>query len=97
MEKECEGCFLIRTVFQTHLKQMEPIEEEQISCEHDHRDCPCKTCLVKITCNQIEYALDCQRYVEFNIKYPHNSYWERIAKERENANQIQSSKKKNSI
>ena len=86
MKEECRGCFLMRFILYENIYEKKYIEE-QISCKQDKLDCPCKTCLVKITCDMTEYSLECQYYIDFNIKYPHNKFWEKEAEKR-NANKI---------
>ena len=84
MNEECNGCYLIRIFVNDTLK---PCKPEQLTCEHENLPCPCKNCLVKITCDIIDNGQYCEPYYEFNFKYNKNHYW---AGRRRNANQIQS-------
>jgi hypothetical protein len=65
MNKECQGCYLMRIILDDSL--FDPPKPEQISCQHEDSDCPCKTCLLKIICNPIEGG-SCKEFTEFNVK-----------------------------
>jgi hypothetical protein len=73
-------------------EEREHIKPEAVSCVHENRECPCKTCLVKVTCDILENMKHCEKYQEFNMKYPTNDYWRERS---ENANKVQSSEDKN--
>lgn len=82
MNIECTGCYLIRFTMEQEGKN----KYRTITCIHENRECPCKTCLVKITCNLLDNLKDCEEFQQFNIKYPTNEYWRERS---ENANKIQ--------
>jgi hypothetical protein len=89
MEKECEGCFCMRII----LNDREKNNPGKVSCENDKLDCPCKICLVKMMCDITEHGMVCEQWIDFNTKYSSSEYW---VERRENANKVQSCKKKNS-
>ena len=66
--EECRGCYLIRLFTKEH-------HPDKISCEHEKLDCPCKTCLVKVTCDMIAVNRSCEPFIKFNIEHPTNEYW----------------------
>jgi hypothetical protein len=66
MNKECQGCYLYRTLFYEPLN--DPPELENITCEYEKLKCPCKTCLVKITCNIIDGGA-CKEFIEFTVEH----------------------------
>lgn len=79
MKEECRGCFLIRV-----LKDDPYYADNKINCEFQHLLCPCKTCLVKITCNMIDKMSTCQVSIDFSMQHATNEYWTKRRKE-ENA------------
>jgi hypothetical protein len=72
MKKECNGCFCIRVLIGDTIR---PVNPEQMTCEMEELDCPCKICLVKITCNMIDHGDSCQKWMDFNIKHATSDYW----------------------
>ena len=82
MNKECQGCYLIRIILSSDPPYDVPPTPDQISCQHEDLPCPCKTCLVKITCDTIEIGSTCQTFIDFNLKYNKNHYWEKQRKEK---------------
>ena len=84
MNPECIGCYLIRSTIESHKTLDQSISPDAVSCVHqDQSDCPCKSCLVKITCDMIENMIACEKFMDFNIKYPTNDYWRERREERE--------------
>ncbi len=80
MNEECRGCFIIRHTLYERFGEKK-LTEEQIYCEHENLDCPCKTCLVKITCDILSEMSNCSYFIDFNIKHSHNEYWVNRRKE----------------
>ena len=72
MKEECRGCHLIRIIIKDGIITYHP---DQISCENEEYDCPCKTCLVKSMCDIIENGMKCEVWVDFNTKYGTNEFW----------------------
>jgi hypothetical protein len=68
MQEECKGCYLIRIYREKYLP-------EQLTCQHETLDCPCKTCLVKVTCDMVDVSRSCESFTKFNIEHSTNSYW----------------------
>ena len=79
MEKECRGCYLSRILSHDPFKRYDP---DEVSCEHEKLNCPCKECLVKVMCNMIENGSHCEEWIDFNMKYNKNDYWEKKRKEK---------------
>jgi hypothetical protein len=74
---ECRGCYLLR------IAVTQKDDEKKISCELQDYDCPCKTCLTKVTCDIIKNCQYCKPFLEFNAKYSSNrDYWKKLLKEK---------------
>ena len=58
MNKECQGCYLIKVAY--------PSDPCTITCQVEDLDCPCKTCLVKITCDLLERSSSCEPFQTFH-------------------------------
>ena len=76
MIEECRGCCLIRIL------EDEAFTEDQMHCEYENLPCPCKTCIVKITCDIVNEWTDCSYYTDFSMKYATNEYWINRRKEK---------------
>lgn len=70
MNEECDGCYLMRIFSIEHKK-------ENISCGHENLKCPCKTCIVKVMCDIIENSQTCESFINFNLIYNDDTYWDR--------------------
>jgi hypothetical protein len=79
MKKECQGCYLVRNTVNQTLGP--PIDSSRISCGIEDLDCPCKTCLVKITCDIIENSTLCEPFQTFHLMHGKGEYWENRRKE----------------
>ena len=66
MNKECQGCYLLRIFTDETL--YEPVNLDHVSCGYQNFKCPCKICLVKVTCNIIEGG-SCDEFIKFNVKH----------------------------
>ena len=68
-KEECRGCYLIRLM-------SEDCDPSKLTCQQEEHDCPCKTCLVKVTCTIVgESGGPCEKYIDFNMKHPPNDFW----------------------
>ena len=74
MNKECRGCYLIRLFTKEH-------HPDKVICQHETLDCPCKNCLVKVTCDMVEVNRSCEAFTKFNTEHPTNSYWAKLQAE----------------
>lgn len=85
MKDECRGCCLVRITMESHNIGRRPdsdlLREDQVSCEYDSKECPCKTCIVKSMCDIIEQSHNCEKFIAFNIEHSSNDFWKEHGQE----------------